>query len=181
MMVFFGSMAAGSAVWGQVATASSVSTALLVAAGAVVLAIPVTARARLGQGEALDLAPSAHWPAPAVDADVDATPDRGPVMISITYRIDPADEVAFLQALHALSGERYRDGAWQWNVYQDAADPARWVECFVVSSWAEHLRQHDRVTRSDADLQASVKTYHRGPDAPLVTHWLAPAHRPSSA
>src|SRR5690606_5027295 len=54
LMVFFGCMSAGSAGWGQVATATSIQSALLIAAAGAVLAIPLTWRARLGQGEAID-------------------------------------------------------------------------------------------------------------------------------
>ena len=175
MMVFFGSMAAGSTLWGQVATLASVEIALLVAAIGVLVAIPLTWRARLGQGEDLDLSPSSYWPAPAVDDGINDVADRGPVMVTIEYEIDPRDEALFLSAIHALSGERYRDGAYQWGVYQDAENPARWTEWFLISSWAEHLRQHDRVTRHDKDIQEAVRVFHKGDAAPRVKHLLAPS------
>ena len=174
MMVFFGSMAAGSALWGQVATALSIDTALLIAATGALIAIPLTWRARLGQGENLDLSPSAYWPAPAVDKRIDDAADRGPVMITIEYEIDPTDERDFLVAIHSLSGERYRDGAHEWGVYQDAEKPGHWFEWFLVSSWTEHLRQHERATVHDKDVQETVKAFHVGPEAPRVRHWLAP-------
>jgi len=82
MMVFFGSMAAGSALWGQVATALSVDAALLIAAAGALAAVPLTWRARLGQGEDLDLSPSAYWPAPAVHRSIGDATDRGPVMVT---------------------------------------------------------------------------------------------------
>ena len=175
MMVFFGSMAAGSTLWGQVATMASVDVALLIAAAGVLVAIPLTWRARLGQGEDLDLSPSSYWPAPAVDADVDAAADRGPVMVTIEYEIDPREEAPFLTAIHEMSGERYRDGAYQWGVYQDAENPARWTEWFLISSWAEHLRQHERTTVHDKDIQEALKAFHIGPESPRVRHLLAPS------
>lgn len=174
MMVFFGSMAAGSALWGQVATALSVDAALLIAAAGALAAVPLTWRARLGQGEDLDLSPSAYWPAPAVHRSIGDATDRGPVMVTIEYRIDPAVASDFLAAVHALSGERYRDGAYQWGVYQDAERPARWFEWFLVPSWAEHLRQHERTTRHDRDIQEAVRAFHSGAKPPRVRHWLAP-------
>ncbi|MGD9340373.1 MAG: MFS transporter [Chromatiales bacterium] len=175
MMVFFGSMAAGSALWGQVATALSVDTALLIAAIGALMAIPLTWRARLGQGEDLDLSPSAYWPAPAVNKRIDDAADRGPVMITIEYEIDPAQERDFLVAIHSLSGERYRDGAHDWGIYQDAEEPGHWFEWFLVSSWTEHLRQHERATIHDKDVQEAVKAFHVGQEAPRVRHWLAPS------
>ena len=180
MMVFFGSMAAGSALWGQVAAALSVDTALLIAATGALIAIPLTWRARLGQGEDLDLSPSSYWPAPAIDKRIDDPADRGPVMVTIEYEINPRDEASFLSAIHDFSGERYRDGAYQWGVYQDAEKPGLWFEWFLVSSWTEHLRQHERTTVHDKDIQEGLKAFHIGPESPRVRHWLAPS-RPNTS
>ncbi len=174
MMVFFGSMAAGATLWGQVATALSVSTALLIAAAGVLIALPLTWRWRLGQGEELDLTPAGMWPEPVVDPGVGDPRDRGPVMVTIEYQIDPRQESEFLQAIQALSGERYRDGAYQWGVYQDAESPGRWKEWFLLPSWLEHLRQHERATHHDHDVQLEVRQFHVGTDDPVVRHLLAP-------
>jgi len=176
LMVFFGCMSAGSAAWGQVATATSIPTALLIAAAGAILAIPFTWRAKLGQGEAIDLSPAMSWPEPVVAEDFDAAPDRGPVMVTIRYRIDEADTPAFLAAMRELSDERYRDGAHDWGVYQDAADPSVWIEWFFLPSWAEHLRQHERATKHDQDIHALTRKFHRGAEPPEVSHFLAPLH-----
>jgi hypothetical protein len=69
---------------------------------------------------------------------------------------------------------RRGDGAFAYGLYEDAADPGRWLEWFLVESWAEHLRQHARVTRADADVEAEAKTFHLGPEPPVVAHHLAP-------
>lgn len=176
LMVFFGCMSAGSAAWGQVATATSIPIALLIAAAGVVLAIPLTWRARLGQGEAIDLSPAMSWPEPVVAENLDAASDRGPVMVTIRYRIDEGDAHAFLAAMHELSDERYRDGAHDWGVYQDTADPSVWIEWFFLPSWAEHLRQHERATKHDRDVHARTRRFHRGAEPPAVSHFLAPRH-----
>src|SRR3546814_1894555 len=91
LIVFFGCMAAGSAIWCHVATWTSIPTALLIAAAGALVAIPLTWRARLGQGENLDLTPSMSWAAPVVAEDFDDHLDRGPVLVTIRYRIDEAD------------------------------------------------------------------------------------------
>ena len=173
MMTFFGAMALGATTWGQVAELTSINTSLAIAAVAAVLAIPVTSRCRLGQGEAMDLSPAGAWPTPRVRGDVEL--GRGPVMVTVRYRIDPATQREFLSAIHALSGERYRDGAFRWGVYQDAADPCVWNESFMLSNWAEHLRQHERVTGHDRTIQEAVNKLHIDTTPPIVEHWLAPA------
>ncbi len=174
LMVFFGCMSAGSVLWGQVATYTSIPTALMIAAAGLVAAVPLTWRAKLAQGAELDLSPALDWAPPVVASDFDADPDRGPVMITIEYTIDPTDQSAFLRALHALSAERYRDGAVQWGVFEDTEQAGRWIEYFIVPSWAEHLRQHERATKHDADLHADARAFHRGEAPPVVRHLLAP-------
>jgi hypothetical protein len=42
----------------------------------------------------------------------------------------------------------------------------------MVESWAEHLRQHHRVSQADADIQEAVRRFHQGPEAPVVRHFL---------
>jgi MFS family permease len=175
LMVFFGAMAAGSVLWGQLAQHTSIATALVVASVAALIALAATRSARLGQAEDIDLTPSSHWATPIVYGETEDHFGRGPVMISITYRVAPGDVPGFLSALRELAGERYRDGAFQWNIFQQSEDPELWIESFQVSSWAEHLRQHDRVTEHDRRLQEQVQQFHRGEDPPRVEHWLAPA------
>jgi Transmembrane secretion effector len=112
-----------------------------------------------------------HWPEPALAGEVD--PDRGPVLIEITYRVKAENKSAFLVALKTFSRERRRDGGYRWQVFEDAEDPTRIIEIFFVPSWLDHLRQHQRVTGEDADLQTKVAALHEGPDPPKVRHLLA--------
>lgn len=169
LTVFNGAMAAGSLGWGFVAEAIGVPQTLVVSAIALVVAGLVMHRVKLPLGEA-DLVPSNHWPEPLI-----ATPvahDRGPVMILIEYRVDKANRSAFLHLLNRLSRERQRDGAYSWGVTEDAANPELIVEWFFVESWAEHMRQHARVSNTDADIQSQLLQYHRGPERPVVRHFL---------
>ena len=174
LMVFFGSMAAGSTIWGQVATYTSTTTALLIAAAGLLLGLALTRKVALGQGETVDLSPSLHWPAPDVALPPDGLSDRGPVMVEVEYRINPADRAAFLAALHDWSSERWRDGAYDWHVFQSAEDPDLWVEAFMVSSWEEHLAQHDRVTAQDRDVQEKLRAFDTRESGPQVRHLIAP-------
>src|SRR3546814_18365767 len=122
-MVFFGCMAAGSAIWGQVATWTSIPTALLIAAAGALVAIPLTWRARLGQGENLDLTPSMSWAAPVVAEDFDDHLARGPVFVTIRYRIDEADSANFIQALSKLTDQRHPHCSYTSGVSHNYPDP----------------------------------------------------------
>ncbi len=171
VMVFMGGMAGGSALWGHVATVSGIPVALTVAAVGAVVAIALTWKFRLGAHEAVDLAPSMHWPAPLV-AEAPAM-QRGPVMVTIEYRIEPANRAEFVAAMQGMRRIRRRDGAFFWELFHDTADPGRVVECFMDESWLEHLRQHERVTVADQAVQARVMAFHIGGEPPRVSHLLA--------
>ncbi|MXN49359.1 MFS transporter [Shinella kummerowiae] len=176
LTVFNGAMTAGSLTWGTIAEALGISATLLVAAAGLTVVGLVFHRLKLPKGEA-DLVPSNHWPEPLTASTVDN--DRGPVLITIEYRVDAADRAPFLAALHSFSSERRRDGAYGWGVTEDAADPTIFLEWFFVESWAEHLRQHRRISRADADLQQEVRRYHKSDEPPKVRHLLAVANAPA--
>lgn len=169
LTVFNGAMTAGSLCWGLVAQELGVPTTLLVGAACLIVAGVVFHRVKLPKGEA-DLVASNHWPEPLTAEPV--AHDRGPVLILIEYRVAKADRHAFLHALNRLSHERRRDGAYGWGVTEDAADLDAIVEWFMVESWAEHLRQHKRVSKADADVQGEALRFHIGPAKPVVRHFL---------
>ena len=82
--------------------------------------------------------------------------DRGPVLVTVEYRIDPRDRERFLAAIDELGYERRRNGAYGWGVFEDSANEGRMVETFLVESWLEHLRQRERATRVDRALQEKI-------------------------
>lgn len=170
LTVFNGAMTAGSLCWGLVAQELGVPATLFIGAGCLLVAGLLFHRVKLPRGEA-DLVASNHWPEPLTAEPV--AHDRGPVLVTVEYRIAGEDRPAFLRALEAFSHERRRDGAYGWGVTEDAAEPERIIEWFMVESWAEHLRQHKRVSKADADLQREVVAFHIGPDKPVVRHLLA--------
>ena len=170
MTVYFGAHMAGSALWGQVAALAGLPFAHFIAAAGALAIIPLTWRWHLQTGADVDLTPSMHWPAPIVSRELDE--DRGPVLVTVEYRIDPAQRRDFLAALDRLGRERRRDGAYRWGVFEDAADPARFVETFLVESWLEHLRQHERVTNADRVMQSEVGRFQVNGE-PKVTHLIA--------
>jgi hypothetical protein len=60
-----------------------------------------------------------------------------------------------------------------WVVSRDTEEPTKWLEVFVVESWGEHLRQHDRVTVADQKVQEFAKQFHVGVGKPVVRHFVA--------
>jgi MFS family permease len=168
--VFFGAMTVGSLLWGWVATRFGIPAALLGAAAGIALAVPLTWRWALPEGAAPDLAPSLHWPAPIQSWDVPS--DRGPVLVIVEYRVMDENRGAFLRAMAELSAQRRRDGAFEWTVYEDAAEQGRYLEAFRLDSWLEHLRQHERVTRADRYSQEELNRLHCE-GVPQVRHFIS--------
>jgi Transmembrane secretion effector len=116
------------------------------------------------------LLPAGDWPAPVLAPD--QTPE-GPVLVSIQYRARPGLEDQLMTALQQMKNSRRRTGAISWRAWHDARDPGRVLEEFVVASWDEHLRQHERVTKREQAHLERVREL-TDPDHPVtVTHWLA--------
>lgn len=170
LTVFFGAMTLGSALWGQLATHTSLVIALATAAAATGLIGLVAHRWALPEGDA-NLTPSMHWPEPATSADIHA--GGGPVMVRITYVVPPSDHRRFRDAIGPLGRIRRRDGAYAWGVMVDVENPQRLTEWFLVASWEEHLRQHRRVSEADRLLQEVVNAFHLDASPPTVEHSIA--------
>jgi hypothetical protein len=169
IMVFFGAMSVGSTLWGQLAAWVGLINAHWIAAATMLLAIPLSWRWKLQHSEAVDLSPSLHWPVPQALQLQDVS--DGPVMVTVEYHIAEPNRRAFLLAVDHLSHGRRRDGAYAWAIYEDAERPGRMLETFYLESWAEHLRQHERVTKADRDLQQAIRELTQ--DEPAVTHFIA--------
>ncbi|MGA7177984.1 MAG: MFS transporter [Thiobacillaceae bacterium] len=170
-VVFMGGMAAGSALWGQVASWVGIPYALTLAAIGAVIGIGASWRYRIGQHDMQDLTPSMSWPTAMMPDELEA--DRGPVMVTVDYRIDPARVREFTSVMYQMRRLRRRDGAFMWELFNDIEDPGRMVECFMVESWLEHLRQHERVTVADRDVIEKTRAFHLGSERPRVTHLVA--------
>jgi MFS family permease len=167
--VMFGALTVGSAIWGEVATLAGLPAALFLAAVGAVIAIPLTWRWKLQTGANVDFSPSMHWPTPLTTHAIDE--DRGPVLVTIEYHIDPKNREPFLKVLARYSRERRRDGAYRWDVFEDPTEEGRFIEIFLTDSWLEHLRQHQRVTKADRTLEDAVRRFQIG-DGPKTTHLI---------
>jgi hypothetical protein len=171
LLVSQGGLAGGSAAWGVVAERFDERTALLAAAALLVLGVAAALRWPLRTGEDLDLRPSQHWPEPELAIDLEAS--EGPVLVTVEYRVAQADQAEFYQAMAAVEVIRRRDGARRWRLFRDAADAERLLETFLVASWAEHLRQHERVTMADRELEDRALAFQQPGTTPIVSHFIA--------
>lgn len=169
-LVFQGGMAIASAAWGELATRAGTPVALRWAAVGLALSAGAGLRFRLRESDKIDLSPSMHWPEPVLTIEPQA--DDGPILITVEYFIEPEDASAFQEAMREMERIRRRDGAMRWGLYNDLSNPERYLETFVVESWAEHLRQHERITLADREVETRVLAFHRGGDRPVVSHLI---------
>jgi hypothetical protein len=158
------SLALGSAIWGALAAATDTRTALAVSAAAMMLLHLVSRRNRVEMGTEADVLPGAQPPDLAIAFE--PLPDDGPVLIQIEYQIAAEHREAFLRAAHSAQATRRRNGATSWRVFRDLGEEGRFVERFIIASWAEYIRLRQRMTMADRRLQDRVEEFQR-PGVPV--------------
>ena len=170
LLVFQGGMAVGSILWGALATRMGIRAALLVAVFGLIAGLMLITRYRLAEGEKIDLTPSLHWPEPRMIVGLE--PEGGPVLVEVEYFIELERAHEFTKAMDDVRRERLRDGAMRWGLFTDSANPNRFVETFLLESWVEHMRQHERVTKSDRMAEELARAFHIGAGTPKIVHLI---------
>jgi MFS family permease len=169
ILVYQGSYALGTAVWGAVAQRSGVGTALVYAGIGTIATAAIALFAKLPDSTA-DLSPWNHWRMPVVIGEVGDDVEMGPVLVTIEYAVVPNRTAEFVDAMHEYGRMRRRDGAYRWAIFRDTEVADRYLELFLVNSWAEHLRQHERQTQGDRELEGRISSFLSG--EPMVRHLI---------
>ena len=153
------SLALGSAVWGTLASATGIRVALAASAVVMLLLYVLIRRFHVEMGSEADVLPRVHVPELAIA--IQPLPDDGPVLIQVEYRIEPRHRRGFLRAIAAVGPTRRRSGATSWRVFRDLGDDERFVERYIIASWAQYLRQRARMTVADSALQDKAAQFQR--------------------
>jgi MFS family permease len=151
------SLALGSVIWGWVASHLGLGFALATSSGAMAVLYALTYRVKVRMGDEADVTPGSQLPDFSIA--VEPLPDDGPVLIQVQYQIDPKDSAAFLRAIHANERSRRRNGVSDWRVFRDLGAEGRYVERFIVTSWAEYVRLRSRMTVADQQAQDRVEAF----------------------
>lgn len=146
-MSAFGGMAVGSWLFGWLASSHGAALALLAAAAAQLLSVAAGLFLRLPGISQLDLAPRDTWVEPRTAVPVE--PRSGPIVITVEHRIAEGDIAAFLTVMHERRRIRLRDGARNWILMRDLAEPTLWVERFDFATWLDYVRHNERRTHAD--------------------------------
>ena len=169
ILVYQGGFALGSAAWGALAQRAGIGTALVCAGLGTIASTVMVLFAKLPESTR-DLTPWNHWRMPVVVKADESILRQGPVLVTVEYQVIPERKADFIEAIHEYERVRRRDGASQWGIFYDAEDGDRYVEVFLVSSWAEHQRQHERQTVAAHELEERLASHVAGP--PRVRHLI---------
>ena len=141
LLVFTGSQALGSYMWGLVATRAGLNVALIWSAvllGAAALSVAALPLRPFPADRSLDV--STAWPEPTVVFE--PHPNDGPVLVNTRYRVSAENLDPFVEAMSAVRRSRLRTGGHSWRLYHSPEDPDTVIERFTVPSWSEFQRQH---------------------------------------
>jgi MFS family permease len=169
LLVFQGSVALGSAVWGAVAQRVGVQTTLRWAGWGAIASIGLAFIFRLPDAT-VDLSPRMHSRLPAIAGGIATESDARSVLVTVEYVVARERQAEFETLMSQYGRTRRRDGASRWEIFRDLENNDRYLEVFLVDSWAEHLRQHLRQTVADQELEAKVRQC--AVSEPTVRHLL---------
>lgn len=147
-MVAFGGMAIGSWIYGWITDHHGVAAALLAAAAGLVVSALLGLVLPVPKLESVNLDPRGLWTEPQTQVPVE--PRSGPIVVTIEYRVRPADIAAFLRVMNERRRIRTRDGARGWTLLRDLAEPDLWVERYHVPTWLDYVRHNTRRTHADS-------------------------------
>jgi MFS family permease len=165
-----GGLTFGAWIWGHVATKEGVAGALILSGVALIFMPLLGFILPMPNASAndLEIVELPYEP----DVALALTLRSGPVAIEVDYRVDPAKARQFYDAMLHLQRARRRNGAFDWSLARDIADPARWTERYHCPTWGDYLRLRDRFTHADRVLQAAADAFHQPSEAPRVRRLL---------
>jgi MFS family permease len=167
ILVFQGGLAAGSVLWGAVATSIGLPMTCLFVGISTIATIGLGRTRPLPETTA-DLTPWNHWRLPVIVQGEGSASQHGPVLVTVRYRVRAEHVTEFVGAMQKLGRIRRRDGATRWDLFRDMEQSDAYLEIFLVTSWAEHVRQHERFTRGDEATEARIRELVE--DEPVIRH-----------
>src|ERR1700737_4365936 len=170
MMASQGGVALGGILWGLAATSLGLGKTLiggaLLLAASLALAIPLS----INFAHSLNFAPSplesAH------NFPLAPKPNDGPVTVTVESIIRPEDREEYLALTEQLRLIFLRNGALLFRVEENLENPGTFRTEMLVDSWAEHVRQHARTTKAEAEIAQRAWSLHAGEDEPVVRHYI---------
>jgi MFS family permease len=152
-----GGIALGAFVWGSVAAQRGIQFAFLCSGIALTLTPLLGLFMRLHQisPEGVEVIDLGNDPEVALGI----TARSGPIVIELDYEVDPVQARQFYDVMLTLQRARLRNGAFQWSLARDLADPALWTERYHLPTWLDYCRLRSRFTHADHALQEAADAF----------------------
>jgi hypothetical protein len=171
IMLGQGGIAIGALIWGSgVANAGPSLTftaaalfALAVLAFGLRFSINFASEARV---EAAPIDTLHDFPAPPQD-------DDGPITVTVEYSIANENRQRFRIVMQDVQAAFRRNGAFHCRLDECLERPGIFRLEFIVSTWAEHLRQGMRLTVDESKVIDAAWDLHTGGSEPVIRHYLA--------
>jgi MFS family permease len=165
-----GGVAIGSWLWGHVANGVGVDKALMIAGTTMFLSplLVIWLRMPAVQGSDHDATEALAEP----EVNLSITPRSGPIVIEVEYRVNQDQAREFYGLMQKVQSTRQRNGAYDWSISRDLADPGLWTERYHCPTWLDYLRQRNRSTRAERELHLKAIAFHMGPEPIRVRRML---------
>ncbi|MET0270094.1 MAG: MFS transporter [Sphingomonas sp.] len=147
----------GAAIWGRVAGEVGVAEAFVASGVALALSTLLGFVLPIPRTSGVGFEPAELKADPEVALAITAR--SGPIIIEINYCVDPDEARHYYDAMQKLQRSRQRNGAFEWSLARDLADPSAWTERFHYPTWQDYLRQRSRLTQHDMTLQAAADAF----------------------
>ena len=171
IMLGQGGIAIGALIWGSGVTQAGPTLTFSAAAilGVAVLAIGHRVSINFAAEASVDAAPfTADWNFPACPDH-----DDGPITVTIKYTIAKEDREKFYALMQGVQAAIRRNGAFDCRLDESLDDPGLFRLEFQLSTWADHLRQTNRMTVDDRNVFNDAWDLHATDSAPLVHYYLS--------
>jgi Transmembrane secretion effector len=122
----------------------------------------------------------------ASEASVDAAPlnpdwnfpacpdhDEGPITITIRYAIAREHRQEFYALMQEIQATMRRNGAFDCRLDESLDHPGQFRLEFQISTWAEHLRQTNRMTVDERQVFNAAWELHAADSSPIVHYYLS--------
>ena len=161
-----GGIAFGAWFWGYVTAESTLTTAMLISGLALMLTPLIGLLLPMPRVSETGTEPVELRDEPEVALAITAR--SGPIVVDIDYCVDPEQAREFYKVMLKLQRARLRNGAFNWSLSRDIADPRAWIERFHCPTWGDYLRQRSRFTQADHALQRQADSFHTPDGGPRV-------------
>ena len=171
IMLGQGSMAVGALFWGTGVAHAGLNVTFAAAAPIALVGLA------LGHRFSINFAAEASVEAAPLDHlhDLSMVPraDDGPIRITIEYVIANEHRERFRVLMQEVQATCRRNGAFQCRLDESLDQPGLFHLEYLVSSWAEHLRQNRRMTVDETRIFGMAWNLHSGESAPIIRHFLS--------